>query len=480
MSETGKLFIDGAWVAPTGTQTVAVSEAATGETIAEITLASAGDAELACQAARRAFAAWSALTPAERAAFLSAIADRLEADAEGIARTIAREVGMPLRLAHRIQVGSPIVAWRRCAALAETYPWREQVGHSIVERIAAGVALCITPWNYPLHQITAKVAPALLAGCTVVLKPSEIAPSAAYALARAAAATGLPAGVLNIVVGSGGEVGEALVANPDVDIVSLTGSTATGRRVAETAARSLKRVSLELGGKSAAILLPQGDAAAAVRAVVASCFLNSGQTCSALTRLLVPAERQAEVTKLIVDAVGRIRPGDPLDPETRLGPLVSEEQRRRVLGFIDSGIGEGARLICGGAGRPAGLERGYFVQPTVFADVSPRMRIAQEEIFGPVLCVMAYRTVDEAVAIANGTPYGLAAAVWGGDEESAREVGRRLRAGQVDINGAPFNLDAPFGGFGQSGIGRENGKYGVGEFIELRSLQMPMAKGVAA
>jgi betaine-aldehyde dehydrogenase len=322
-----------------------------------------------------------------------------------------------------------------------------------------------------LHQIVSKVAPALLAGCTVVLKPSEVAPLNAFVLADVIAAAGLPAGVFNLVTGYGATVGEALAAHPDVDMVSFTGSTVAGKRVATLAAQDVKRVALELGGKSPSIILDDADIIKAVKGTVNSCFLNSGQTCNALTRLLVPAERYQEISRLVLEATRAFAVGDPLDPETRLGPLVSDVQRDRVRKLIRSGIEEGAALLTGGPEAPAGFATGYYVNPTVFGKVAPAMQIAQTEIFGPVLCIMTYQGDEEAVELANGTIYGLAAAVWANDPLRASHMARKLRAGQVDINGARFNLQAPFGGYKQSGLGRELGRYGLEEFLELKAIQ---------
>jgi acyl-CoA reductase-like NAD-dependent aldehyde dehydrogenase len=342
-------------------------------------------------------------------------------------------------------------------------------------REPVGVVACITPWNYPLHQIAAKVAPALAAGCTVVLKPSEVAPLNAFILAEVVHAAGLPRGVFNLVTGTGPEVGEALVRHPEVDMVSFTGSTRAGKRVAALGADAVKRVALELGGKSAAIILDDADLAAAVKGTLSACFLNSGQTCSAHTRMLVPESKYAEAARLATEEAARYTVGDPFGDTAKLGPLVSAEQRERVRDYIRKGVAEGAELLCGGPDAPPGLERGYYVQPTVFGRVDPASTIAQEEIFGPVLAIITYRDEEEAVRIANGTPYGLAGGVWSADEARALAVARRLRTGQVDINGGPFNMLAPFGGFKQSGRGRELGRYGLEEFLEYKSLQMKPA-----
>ncbi len=334
-----------------------------------------------------------------------------------------------------------------------------------------GVVGAITPWNFPLYQVVLKVAPAMAAGCTVVLKPSEVAPINAFILAEVIDEIGLPPGVFNLVSGVGPVVGEAIAAHPKVDMVSFTGSTRAGRRVMELAAEGIKRVSLELGGKSANILLDDADLATAVPAGVFGCYLNSGQTCSALTRMLVPRAKLAEVEQLAADAAAGFAPGDPFEEGKLLGPLVSSVQRDRVRGYINKGIEEGAKLVTGGADAPEGLDKGFYVQPTVFSEVTPDMTIAKEEIFGPVLSIIPYDTEEEAIEIANGTPYGLAGAVWSGDSARAESVARQMRTGQVDINGGQFNPSAPFGGYKQSGIGRERGKYGLEEYVETKSMQ---------
>jgi acyl-CoA reductase-like NAD-dependent aldehyde dehydrogenase len=346
------------------------------------------------------------------------------------------------------------------------------VGNSLVVREPIGVVGCITPWNYPLHQIAAKVAPALAAGCTVVVKPSEVAPLNAFVLADIFDAVGVPAGVFNLVTGYGPIVGEAIAAHRDVDMVSFTGSTRAGKRVSEVAAGTVKRVALELGGKSANVILSDADLAKAVPDGVGKCFLNSGQTCSALTRMLVPRDKLAEVEELARTAAGTYAPGDPFDASSRIGPLVSAVQRDRVRSYIDKGVGEGARLVVGGTEAPEGLDTGYFVTPTVFSDVTRDMTIAREEIFGPVLVIIPYDTEDEAVDIANDTDYGLAGGVWSGDADHAKSVARRLRTGQVEVNGGGFNPMAPFGGYKQSGNGREFGSFGLEEFLEVKSLQL--------
>ena len=330
---------------------------------------------------------------------------------------------------------------------------------------------CITPWNYPLHQVVAKVAPAIGAGCTVVLKPSEVAPLTAFVLAEIVDQAGLPAGVFNLVTGTGPVVGEAIAAHPDVDMVSFTGSTRAGKRVSELAAKTVKRVALELGGKSANVILDDADFEKAVKAGVGNCYLNSGQTCSAWTRMLVPKERQDEAIAIAKKAAESFTVGDPVKGESRLGPLISDVQQKRVRGYIEKGIAEGATLVTGGAEQPPGLDRGYYVKPTVFANVKSDMTIAQDEIFGPVLSILPYEDEDDAVRIANDTIYGLAGGVWSKDPERAKRVAKRMRTGQVDINGGSFNPMAPFGGYKQSGRGRELGKFGLEEYLEVKSLQ---------
>jgi betaine-aldehyde dehydrogenase len=358
------------------------------------------------------------------------------------------------------------------AKLVSEFEYEEKVGNSIVVREPVGVVGCITPWNYPLHQIVAKVAPALAAGCTVVVKPSEVAPLNAFLLAEIVEASGLPAGVFNLVSGSGAVVGEALAAHPDVDMVSFTGSTRAGKRVSELAAAGVKRVALELGGKSANVILDDADFERAVAVGVSACFLNSGQTCSAWSRMLVPRARLRDAAELAKQAAERQTLGDPLSDKTKLGPLVTPAQRERVRGYIAKGIAEGATLVTGGAEAPEHLPHGWFVRPTVFSDVASDMTIAREEIFGPVLAILGCDDEEHAIRIANDTIYGLAGAVWSKDVERAQRVARRIRAGQIDINGGKFNPLAPFGGFKQSGHGREFGRFGLEAFLEVKSLQL--------
>ncbi len=467
---TEAFFIDGGWAAPAGGGTIEVVDPATEQVIGTVPQGTAADVDRAVAAARAALPAWSATAAADRAKLLSALADGLAARGEEIARTISAEMGSPIGFARKVQAALPVTVLRSYAELLAEYPFEERIGNSLVLREPAGVVGAITPWNYPLHQVVAKVAPALAAGCTVVLKPSEVAPLCTYLLAEAAVEAGLPAGVLNIVHGYGPVVGEALAGHPDVDMVSFTGSTRAGRRVGELAAAGIKRVALELGGKSASVVLPDADLATAVKVTLANCFINGGQTCSAWTRLLVPADRHDEAVSLAVAGAAKYAVGDPAQEATRVGPMVSAAQRDRVRGYIERGVAEGAVLATGGPQAP--LPHGFYVAPTVFAQVRPDMTIAQEEIFGPVLSVLPYADEDEAVEIANGTPYGLAGAVWSGDDGHALAVARRLRTGQVDVNGGRYNPVAPFGGYKQSGNGRELGRYGLEEYLEVKSLQL--------
>jgi len=466
------LYIDGAWVPSVGSGTIEVIDSTTEDVLGTVPEGTPEDVDRAVAAAKAAFPAWSALSVGERTAYLSKVAEALGAQMDSLADLITHEVGMPKVLSQLVQVGLPLNSFASAAQVAADFTWEQEVGNSLVVREPIGVVGCITPWNYPLHQIAAKVAPALAAGCTVVVKPSEVAPLNAFVLADIMAEVGLPAGVFNLVTGFGPVVGEAIAAHKDVDMVSFTGSTRAGKRVTEVAAGTVKRVALELGGKSANVILADADLATAVPDGVGKCYLNSGQTCSALTRMLVPRDRLAEAEELARAAAESFTPGDPFDPSTRLGPLVSSAQRDRVRMYIDKGLGEGATLVTGGVETPDGLESGYFVAPTVFSNVTRDMTIAREEIFGPVLVLMPYDSEDEAVEIANDTDYGLAGGVWSGDPEHAKAVARRLRTGQVEVNGGSFNPMAPFGGYKQSGNGREFGSFGLEEFLEVKAMQL--------
>jgi betaine-aldehyde dehydrogenase len=466
-------YINGAWHKAHNPAVFEVHDSTTEEVMATVPQGTAEEATQAVLAARAAFPAWSALSVEERCVYIDKIVAGLKARTEEMGTAIAREVGMPIKMAKMIQVGGPVFNWGNAAKAARAFHWQEQVGNSLVVREPIGVVGCITPWNFPLNQITLKVAPALAAGCTVVLKPSEIAPVNAMILADIIHAAGLPAGVFNLVNGLGPVVGEVLASHPEVDMVSFTGSTRAGKRVAELAAATVKRVTLELGGKSASVILPDADLAAAVKGTIGACLLNSGQTCSAHTRMLVPANRYDEVKALVQATIAKFTLGASLDENSRLGPLVSASQRERVLGFIRQGLEEGAELIAGGPDKPA-FDKGYFVHPTVLR-VKPNDTLAREEIFGPVLVILTYDTEEEAIHIANDTIYGLGGGVWSVDLDHAVAVARQIRTGQVDINGGPFNGNAPFGGYKQSGNGRENGRYGLEEFLEFKAMQFPVA-----
>ncbi|SNT14522.1 aldehyde dehydrogenase (NAD+) [Streptosporangium subroseum] len=466
------LYLNGAWQSSASGESIDVVNPATEEIIDRVPAGAPADVDAAVAAARAAFPAWSRTASAERGKILAAAAELLRERSDQIARIIATDMGAPYGVAMKVQTLMPAGVLASYAQMAETYAFEGgQVGNSRIFREPVGVVAAITPWNYPLHQIICKVGPALAAGCTVVLKPSEVAPLAAFALAGIFDEVGLPAGVFNMVSGHGPVVGEALAAHPDVDMVSFTGSTKAGRRVAALAAETVKRVALELGGKSASLVLPDADLPVATKVTVANAFLNSGQTCSAWSRMIVHRDQYDEVVGLAVEAARKYTVGDPFDEMTRLGPLVSAAQRDRVIRYINRGQEEGARLVSGGTDRP--LDRGFYVEPTVFAGVEPGMVIEQEEIFGPVLTIIPYtRGEDEAVAIANDTPYGLAGAVWAGSEEHGVSVARRLRTGQVAVNGGQFNMRAPFGGYKQSGLGRELGEFGLEEYLEIKAVQL--------
>ncbi|PZG07027.1 aldehyde dehydrogenase family protein [Nonomuraea aridisoli] len=443
---------------------------ATGEVIAQVPDGTPADVDRAVAAARAAFPGWAAVDPAERARIVGRVADGLRARTEEIAATITREMGAPITLSRTAQAGFPVKVAASFAELAAGFAWTERIGDSLVVREPIGVVGAITPWNFPLQQVVSKLAPALLAGDTVVLKPSEIAPLTTPILAEVVAEAGVPAGVFNIVHGTGPAVGAAIAAHPGVDMVSFTGSTRAGRQVSAAASQTVKRVTLELGGKSANVILDDADFPEAVTRGVAMTLTNGGQVCGAWPRMLVPASRQDEAVELAVAAAAAYVVGDPADEATVIGPMASEQHRERVNGYIERGIADGARLVLGGPGRPAGLDTGAYVRPTIFADVAPDAVIAQEEIFGPVLTIIPYTGDDQAVEIANSTAYGLTGAVFGSPDR-AMAIARRLRTGQVDVNGGHWNVLAPFGGYKQSGNGREFGRYGLEEYLEIKSIQ---------
>ncbi|WP_405752405.1 aldehyde dehydrogenase family protein [Streptomyces sp. NBC_00012] len=455
------MYIGGEWRAAAGTDAIEVVDPANEQIIAHVPAGTAEDVDAAVRAARAALPGWAATPPAGRAARVAALRDVLVARKGEIAATVTAELGAPLPFSQAVHAGVPILVAGSYAELAASYAFEEKVGNSTVYAEPVGVVGAITPWNYPLHQIVAKVAPALAAGCTIVLKPAEDTPLTAQLFAEAVHEAGIPAGVFNLVTGLGPVAGQALAEHDGVDLVSFTGSTAVGKQIGATAGAAVKRVALELGGKSANVILPSADLAKAVGVGVANVMGNSGQTCSAWTRMLVHSSQYDEAVALAAEAAAKY--GD------RIGPLVNAKQHARVRGYIERGVAEGARLVAGGPEAPR--EQGYFVSPTVFADVTPEMTVAQEEIFGPVVSLIRYEDEDDALRIANGTVYGLAGAVWAGDDAEAVAFARRMDTGQVDINGGRFNPLAPFGGYKQSGVGRELGSHGLAEYLQTKSLQ---------
>lgn len=472
MPNFSQLYIDGQWVAPQGQGLAEVINPADSSVAGRVPLGNADDVDRAANAAKKAFAIWSQTSAAERSQYLAKIAAGMEKHLPEMAALISSELGSPMTLSAEVQAGLPLFVCQSYIELTAVMEKEEVVGNSLVLREPVGVCGFITPWNYPLHQIVAKVAPALAAGCTVVLKPSQETPLNAFLFAKIIDEAGLPAGVFNLVSGQGKIVGEAMASHPAIDMVSITGSTGAGIRVAELAAKSVKRVAQELGGKSASIVLEGADLEGAVTQAVNNIIFNSGQTCSALTRLLVPASQQEKAVAIAQQILFAVRPGNPAHADTAMGPLVSEGQRETVVQYIRTGIEEGARLVAGGPDKPAGLEHGAYVSPTVFADVKNSMRIAQEEIFGPVLCIIPYSSEAEAIAIANDSPYGLSGAVWAPTQEKAKAVARKIRTGQLALNGGAFNPLAPFGGYKQSGNGRELGAHALYEFTELKALHL--------
>ena len=471
MHERQHLYINGSWVEPNGKGTIEVINPANEQIIGSVPVGSESDANAAVEAARSAFTSWSESTVEERSDYLNRLSSALKDRGEEIAELITSEVGTPIEYSRMAMVGTPRVVSRSYAKILDGFAWEEEVRNSIVVKEAIGVVAMITPWNFPLHQIIGKVAPAIAAGCTMVLKPSKEAPLNAFVLADILDEIGLPDGVFNLISGHGREIGETLASHPEVDMVSFTGSTNAGIRVSELAAPGVKRVTLELGGKSANIVLDDADIPRAASSAIYSCFGNSGQECSALTRLLVPEGSREEVVEIISNKIGRYTVGDPMEGTSKCGPLVSKRQQESVSRYISTGIDEGATLVAGGEGMPDGLDSGFYVRPTVFADVTPEMTVFREEIFGPVLCITTYSDEEEAIELANDSEYGLSGGVWSGDEDRAMRVARKLRTGQVSINGGAFNVSAPFGGYKKSGLGRELGVHGMEEFLETKSIQ---------
>ncbi|MBP1125573.1 MULTISPECIES: aldehyde dehydrogenase family protein [Pseudomonas] len=465
-----KFYIDGRWVAPAVPASLAVINPATEEVAAQVARGSSEDVDRAVAAARAAFPGWSATAPAARAVVLGNIHALILERKEQLAQALSLEMGAAIGFARAMQVPLAAEHVRVARDLLTSYRFHTLEGSTAIEREAIGVCGLITPWNWPLYQITAKVAPAIAAGCTVVLKPSELSPLSALLFAQLVHDAGLPPGVFNLVNGSGHEVGAAMAAHPDIDMISITGSNRAGALVAQAAAPTVKRVTQELGGKSPNVLLPDADFANVVPLGVMSAFRNVGQSCSAPTRMIVPRARLAEVEALAAATANAIIVGDPSAEDTVLGPIANQAQFERVQVMIEAGIDEGAKLVCGGPGRVAGFDYGFYTRPTVFSEVDNRMRIAQEEIFGPVLCIIAYDTVDEAVAIANDTVYGLGAHVQGQDLQAARAVASRIRAGQVHLNHPAWDPMAPFGGYKRSGNGREYGVVGFEEYLEIKAI----------
>ncbi|MCR0985338.1 aldehyde dehydrogenase family protein [Roseomonas populi] len=468
--DTLKFYIDGAWVDPAAPSALGVENPATEEVFARVSMGSAGDVDRAVAAARRAFGTYSLTGVEERLGYLRRIIAGFRARLPELARTMTLEMGAPITFATERQATVALFHFEEAVRVLAGYHFEERMGNGIIRREPIGVCGLITPWNWPLNQVASKVAPALATGCTVVLKPSEVAPLSAMLFAEIVHEAGLPPGVFNLVNGDGPTVGEAIAAHPGIDMVSFTGSTAAGVRVAKLAADTVKRVAQELGGKSANIILDDADLRAAVIQGVHACYTNGGQNCQSPTRMLVPRAARETAFEAAREAVGTIRVGDPLDPATTMGPLVSRAQSGKVQDLIRSGIEEGATLVAGGPGRPAELNRGHYAQPTVFGDVEPRMRIAREEIFGPVLSILSYDTEEEAIGIANDTPFGLAGFVQSADPARARRVADRIRAGRVYINGAAFDRSLPFGGYKQSGNGREFGVFGFEEYLEIKAV----------
>jgi len=470
MQEHLDFYIDGAWTPAQGTRTLDFIDPSTEQPVARIALGDARDLDRAVAAARRAFPAWAAHSREQRLALLHAVIAAYERRMDEIAMAISLEMGAPIALARQAHAVAGLSHLKQAAHVLASYAFDEVVNRTRVAREPIGVCGLITPWNWPMNQIACKVAPALAAGCTVVLKPSETAPLSALLFARVLHEAGVPPGVFNLVNGDGPGVGTAMAAHADIDMVSFTGSTRAGVAVAKAAADTVKRVAQELGGKSPCIVVDGVDLPASIRQAALQCFRNTGQSCNAPTRLLVPAHLHDAATAIAVDVAQSLRMGDPRDAATTLGPVANAVQYAKVRECIATGLGEGARLATGGLERPAGLAQGYFVQPTVFAEVRNTMAIAREEVFGPVLCILPYGTEEEAIAMANDTPYGLSAYVSAPDLAHARRIARRLRAGMVHLNGARADHAAPFGGYRQSGNGREWGRMGFEEYLEAKSM----------
>jgi aldehyde dehydrogenase (NAD+) len=470
MAHEQQFYINGEWVEPLEGRLLDVIDPSTEEPFAKIALGGKGDVDRAVAAAKAAFPAFSRTSREERIAILTRIIEAYAKRIEDIAATVSREMGAPIKFARELQAPIGIVHLKKMIETLGNFEFDTRKGTTMVTREPIGVCGMITPWNWPLNQIACKVGPALAAGCTMVLKPSEIAPLNAVIFAEIMHEAGVPKGVFNLVQGDGPTVGQAISSHPDVDMVSFTGSTRAGIQVAKAAADTVKRVHQELGGKSANIILADADFGIAVSKGVMGCMRNTGQSCNAPTRMFVPADRHAEAVAIAKATAEPIRVGSPRDEASTIGPVVSQAQYDKVQGLIEAGIREGADLVTGGPGRPDGLNRGYFIRPTVFANVTPEMRIAREEIFGPVLSIMPYQSEAQAIELANDTPYGLAAYVQSGSLERARRVARQLRAGAIQINYPAWDAGAPFGGYKQSGNGREYAEFGLAEFLEIKGM----------
>jgi aldehyde dehydrogenase (NAD+) len=465
-----QFYIDGAWVDPVESKELKVINPATEEVAGVISMGSSKDVDSAVMAARRAFDSYSRTTPAERLALMERILAAYKAHYDEIAQAMTIEMGAPMTLSKGAQTRIGVGHISAMIDVLKTFKFEEMRGTVRLVQEPVGVCALITPWNWPMNQVAAKVVPALAAGCTMVLKPSEYSPFSAIIWAKVMHEAGVPAGVFNLINGDGPSVGAPLSSHREVDMVSFTGSTRAGTEVAKNAAASVKRVHQELGGKSPNVLLDDADFERAVKQSVLHVFQNSGQSCNAPTRMLVPAAKLAEVEAIAKRVAESVITGDPASEKTNLGPVVSKVQFERVEGYIAKGIAEGAKVVIGGSGRPDGLTKGYFVKPTIFSNVRNDMTIAREEIFGPVLCILPYDSEEQAVQIANDTPYGLAAYVWSQDNLRARRVGGRIRAGQVTLNGASGNMNTPFGGFKMSGNGREYGEFGLRDFLEVKAV----------
>lgn len=467
-----QLYIDGKWIDSLGKGSIDVINPATEEIIGRVPVGSTKDVDKAVVAAKSAFDSWSKSSIEERIELLNALSNAFKERGEELAQTITSEVGTPIGYSRVAMVGTPRVVSRSYAKILEDYVWEEEIRNSIICKEPIGVCAFITPWNFPLHQIIGKVAPAIAAGCTMILKPSKEAPLSAFILAEILDEIGLPAGVFNLVSGHGSEVGDYMSSHPDVDMVSFTGSTGAGVSVSQSAAPTIKRVTLELGGKSANVALEDADPVLVAKKAIGACHQNSGQTCSALTRLIIPESMNKQVCDIIAEKNDSYLVGNPLDEETRCGPMVSLRQQLSVTEYIQSGIDEGANLISGGLGMPDGIEKGFYVKPTIFANVTPEMKIWKEEIFGPVLVITTYNTESEALKLANDSIYGLSGGVWSKDPDRAVNFAKKMRTGQVSVNGGSFNVSAPFGGYKLSGNGRELGTHGLDEFLEIKSIQL--------